>query len=110
MIDDFYTQTAVVQQATNTQTGMGGHSRSWSTRIASLKCRAKRGNFREPDEYGKVTLISGIRLYCAATATNRAIDTGDRVVLSGSTYEIKGRPYNPGGLNRHLELELVEAK
>jgi len=110
MIDDFYTQTARVEQPSETQTDMGGQAKAWATRIPSLKCRAKRKDFRETDEYGKVTLMSGVRLYCAATATNRAIDPNDRVILGGSTFEIKGRPYNPGGLNRHLELELVEVK
>jgi len=108
MIDDFYTQTAKIEQSSETQTDMGGHARAWTTRIPALKCRIKRQSFNETDDYGKVTLKTGGRLYCAATLTNKTIDPDDRIIIDGNKYEIKGRLYNPGGLNRHLELELVE--
>ena len=107
MISDFYNSTATVQQETQSSNPMGGVKRSYSTRISSLLCRITPKVIRETDEFGKMTVRQGLRLYCDASSTNLAIEETDRVTLGSRTFQIKGIG-NPGLLNDHLEIDLLE--
>ena len=98
-------KTALVQQVTVTQTAMGGASRSYATRIASLDCGLSRRTIGEVDAYGKRTYREGYRLYCNASTAALAIETTDRIVVDGNTYEVTGI-YNPGGTHGHVELDM----
>lgn len=106
-IEDFYDSSVTIQQLTTTKTGMGGLKKDYSTRISGLKCRISSKRSREVDEFGKLTNRTILRLYCTATATNRAIVASDRVVHSSKTYEITA-VRNPAEQNHHLEIDLRE--
>ena len=107
MISDFYNSTATVQQETQTRNQMGGVTRTYSTRIASLLCRITDKNISEKDSLGKWTTIRGSMLYCDATSTNKAIDESDRVTLGDRTFQVKTIK-NPGLLDKHLEVLMLE--
>lgn len=113
MIQDFYNSTITVQQETQTKNPMGGVSRTYSTRIASLACRIspmdirRRAAFAEAGEFGKMTIRQGLILYCDASSTNKAIDESDRMTLGTRTFQVKGIN-NPGLLDRHLEIDILE--
>ena len=107
MISDFYTSSVTVQQRTSTKLNTGGLSKDYSTRISSLKCRISSRNSTEGFEFGKKTGRTTLRLYCEASATNRAIVPSDRITYSSRTFEIMP-PRNPGERNHHLEIDLVE--
>jgi hypothetical protein len=107
LISDFYNSTATVEKETQTTNQMGGIARSYSTRISSLLCRITDKDIRELDEFGKWTTRRGLRLYCDATTANLAIIPSDRIVLGSRTFQVKAIG-NPGILNHHLELDLLE--
>ena len=107
MISDFYNSTATVKQEVKSKNSMGGISRSYSTRIESLLCRITDKDIREVDEFGKWTTRRGAMLYCDATSTNKAIAESDRVTLGTRTFQVKTIK-NPGLLDRHLEVVLLE--
>jgi hypothetical protein len=86
---------------------MGSVRRTYSDRISSLLCRITDRNIREQDENGKWTTIRISRLYCDASATNKAIEATDRVTLGTRTFQVKTIK-NPGLLDRHLEIDLLE--
>lgn len=107
LISDFYNSSVIVKQETQTKNPMGGVSRSYSTRIASLLCRITDKNIREVDEFGKWTTRRGLRLYCDASSTNKAIIASDRVTLGTRTFQVKAIG-NPGLLDRHLQIDILE--
>ena len=107
MITDFYNTTATVKQESQTKTPMSGVKRTYSDRIESLLCRITDKDIREVDEFGKWTTRRGAMLYCDASSTNKAIDESDRVTLGTRTFQVKTIK-NPGLLDRHLEIVLLE--
>ena len=109
MISDFFNSTATVNQLTTTKNPMGGLVKTYSTRISSMPCRLSTRNIREADEFGKITVREILRLYCSATSTNRAIEESDRIEIGGRTFEVTGI-HNPGELNKHLQIDLLEIK
>ena len=113
MITDFFNSTAVVKKETNSTTGIGGVKRSFTTRIASLPCRVSikhsQEDVIETNEFGKRTVRRIWRLFCEGTETNRAIEETDRITVGSLEYEITGI-YNPGLLNRHLQIDLLEVR
>lgn len=113
MIQDFYNSSVVVQREVKGKNPMGGVSRTYTARIASLKCRVtpmdigRRAAFAEAGEFGKMTVRQGLILYCDASTANKAIDESDRITLGARTFQVKGIN-NPGLLDRHLEIDLLE--
>jgi hypothetical protein len=63
--------------------------------------------FVETDAFGKKTVRQGLVLYCEASTINKAIDESDRVTLGTRTFQVKGIS-NPGLLDRHLKIDLLE--
>lgn len=106
-INDFFNSTAIVEQENRTSTSMGGVKRTYSTRISSLLCRITDKNISEIDEFGKWTTRRGLRLYCEATSTNKAIEASDRITLGTRTFQVKAIG-NPGLLDRHLQIDILE--
>lgn len=109
MITDFFISVALVNQATVTQSVTGGPIKTFAERIAALSCRLAKKSIREMDDFGKMTIRGIWRLYCEATTVNKTITETDRIVLGGITYEVTGI-YNPGLLDRHLEIDLAEIR
>lgn len=110
MISSFFNSTAVVNQLSTTQTGMGGMRKNYDTiRIASLLCRISNKNISETDQYGKMTVREGWRLYCDASSTNQAIIESDRITVAGKTFEVTG-VHNVAELGRHLQIGIVEVR
>ena len=107
MIEDFYNSTATVKQETQAKNQMGGVTRSYTTRIASLLCRITDKNISEVDSLGKWTTVRGSMLYCDASTTNKAIEPSDRISLGTRTFQVK-TVKNPGLLDRHLEITMLE--
>lgn len=108
-VSSFLNSAATVQRFIETKTDMGGIERTQTPRIASLPCRLSKKRISEMDEFGKLTVREGYRLYCDASATNKAITESDRIDVLGRTFEVKGI-YNPGDLNRHLEIDVEEVR
>ena len=107
MINDFFNSDVSIEQLAVAQSPMGGQKKSYSERIASLACRITPKKIIELDEFGKMTVRMGLRLYCEATSTNLEIDESDRVKLGTRTFQIKTIG-NPALLNRHLEIDILE--
>jgi len=107
-IGDFYNSTVRVDKSTTTTTSSGGVKETWSTRIASLPCRITRWVMQESDEFGKITARVTWRLYCDANSDGLSIDTADRIIMSGGTTLQVKTIYNPGELDRHLEIDCLE--
>lgn len=110
MITDFFNSQGLVEQPTNRQTTMGGLSKSYTSRISSLPCRLSipsgwRG-MSETDKFGKMTSRYIWRLYCEASATNRAIAANDRITVDSKVYQVK-TIHNPAQLHRHLQIDLL---
>lgn len=105
MISDFFSQTARVDKKVTTQNDMGGAVDTYTPRISSLPCRICKHLNREADEFGKLTVRETYQGYCAATTATKEIIESDRLVIGSGVFEIKGI-YNPGGLDRHLKLNL----
>lgn len=110
MITDFFNSTAVVSSLSTTQTGMGGMRKNYDTvRITSLLCRISNKNISETDEFGKMTVREGWRLYCDASSTNQAIIESDRITVAGKTFEVTG-VHNVAELDRHLQVDIIEVR
>lgn len=111
MIEDFYNSSALVEQVTRVAANrrVGSVATTYSTRITSLSCRMAKKNISETDDKGKMTVREVWRLYCAATSTNKAIVESDRVTISSRIFQVTGI-YNPGLLDRHLEINLSEIR
>lgn len=110
MISDFFNSTAVVNSLSTTQAGMGGMRKNYDTvRIASLLCRISNKNITETDDFGKMSVREGWRLYCDASTTNQAITESDRITVSGKTFEVTG-VHNVAELDRHLQIDIVEVR
>jgi len=105
VITRFFKQKARVDQRENTQNAMGGATYTYSPRIAELKCRLAKRNIKEVDQFGKDTIREIYRAYCSATLATKTITASDRFVLGSDVFEVTGI-YNPGGLDRHLEIDL----
>ena len=101
------TSSAVVNSLASSQSAMGAQSKTYSQRIANLPCRLARKQFREVNEFGKLTILSGWRLYCEFNSTNSAIAISDRIVVESKTFEVKGI-YNAGYMDHHIEIDLLE--
>ncbi len=108
-IEDFYTSTALVEQLIGTSNPMGGQVKNYSARITSMPCRVSRGKPIEVVEFGKETMRITWKLYCEANSANIAIVETDRITVSGKVFDVTGI-YNPGLLNHHLELNVLEVK
>lgn len=67
----------------------------------------RRTAFAEAEGLGKMTVRQGLVLYCEATTANKAIDKSDRMTLGARTFQVKGIE-NPGLLDRHLKIDLLE--
>jgi hypothetical protein len=67
----------------------------------------RRTAFAESDEFGKQTIRQGLVLYCEASTANKAIDESDRITVGARTFQVKGID-NPGLLDRHLRIEMLE--
>ena len=104
-ISDFYNTTVDVEYPSRLQNEMGGPKVSYSTRISDLKCRITPRSVTEADEFGKLTVRNIFRMYCDASATNRAMNEADRVSYGSEYYLITGIR-NPALLDRHLEIDL----
>ncbi len=113
MITDFFNSTAVVKQETTSTTSIGGVKRTFTTRIAALPCRVASKHSQEDvievDQQGKRTVRRIWRLFCEASTANKAIVETDRVTVGSLKYEITGI-YNPGLLDRHLQIDLLEVR
>lgn len=111
MLTDFLNSIAEVQQITTSQTGMGGQKKNYSTRISALACRISKKfkGLNEVEQFGKLTIRNLWMLYCEATTAALAIIETDRIIFNSKTYDITGI-YNPGQLDRHLEIELLEVR
>lgn len=107
MISSFFNSSAVVTQVSTTPTTMGGMTKTYSTRIEAVDCRLSTKETVEGNEFGKLTVRTVLRLYCAASATNKAIEVTDRVTIGSRNFEITGI-HNPGELDRHLQIDLRE--
>ena len=113
LISDFFNSVVIVKQENRSQNAMGGISRIYSNRIDSLSCRItpmdirRRTAFAEAEGLGKMTVTQGLVLYCKASSTNKTIDESDRVILGTRTFQVKGID-NPGLLDRHLRIEMLE--
>ena len=105
----FLNSTATVYQTSNTTSAMGATKKIWTVRIASLRCRLNAKTINETDEYGKVTVQNVWKLYCEATATNKAIAESDKITLDSIDYQVTGT-YNAGNLDRHLEIQMTETR
>jgi len=109
MIEDFYDSSALVEKVTNSKTNMGGRKQAWSSRIAALLCRVTYKRVTEADDRGKMSIRNVLRLYCAATSTNKAILESDRITINSIVYQITGIA-NPGMQDHHLEINLSEVR
>jgi len=109
MIQDFYNSSALVESISRGTTGMGGPQKTYTTRIAALKCRLSNKRISETDEFGRMTVRECWWLYCDATSTNKAIEANDRITVEGKVFEVDGSE-NPGFLDHHLEIDLKEVR
>ena len=108
-VGDFYNSTAVVYKQVATQTAMGSVKKSYTVRIASVVCRLAKKRISEVDQYSKRTVRAVWRMYCSASAENKAIEESDRVTISSQDYEVEGI-YNPANKDHHLEINLLEVR
>lgn len=108
-ITDFYTSTAKIEKKTDSINAMGGVTKVFDTRIASLPCRLNPKSVTETDEFGRTSVRQVQRLYCSASSANLAISESDRVVIDDRTFEVTGIA-NPAWKNHHLEIELSELR
>lgn len=110
-IRTFLTTTVLVQKRTTSRNSMGGSKQTFSTRIAALQCRLKRSKQDEVEVYGKMTVTGLWRLYCVADSDGLSIEETDRIVWTrgstSKTYQVKSI-YNPGQLDRHMEIDILE--
>ena len=106
-IRNLLTQSALVESVATSQTGTGGFTKVYSTRIASMKCLLHAKTLRETDDTGKLTVNNTWRLYAEATTINLVIEESDRITISGTQYEVKGI-YNACAKDKLLHIELVE--
>jgi len=109
MIEDFFDNTALVQQVTTSQSATGGVVKGLSTRIESLACRIGTRNMSEVDDFGRRVVVAGWRLYCTASTANKAIKESDVITVGGQKFEVTGSK-NPALLNHHLEIDLREVR
>lgn len=101
--------TALIQSVAFSQTTSGTANPTYSTRIASLTCTVQPKRLKSVDEFGKITLMNGYRLYCDFNSTNEAIDESDRVTWDSRTFEIFAIG-DGGGRGHHFEIDMLEVK
>ena len=86
---------------------MGGQDKTWSNRIASVKCAFRELTADELVRFGRVTGESVYRFYFEATSDNRDIILMDRVIFDGRTFEVNSI-YNVSGKDRLLQIDTTE--
>jgi hypothetical protein len=101
--------TALIQSVSFTQTTSGTANPTYATRIASLSCSVQPKKLETVDEFGKITLRNGYRLYCDYNATNAAIVEKDRVTWDSRTFEIDAIG-DGAGRGHHFEIDMLEVK
>jgi hypothetical protein len=101
--------TALVQKVAFAQTTSMTANPTYSTRITSLACSVQPKRLKSVDEFGKITLMNGYRLYCEYNSTNAAIDETDRVTWDSRTFEINAIG-DGAGRNHHFEIDMLEVK
>lgn len=103
MIEHNFKHTAVVRRKATTSDGGGGFTEVWSDYL-SIKAAIRQLNSSEVYRNEARGLNTTHRLYTPIAD----IKDGDRVVMNGVTYEVKGKPNNPHQLNQFLQIELNE--
>jgi len=106
-ISSLMTETVTVQSLTTSQNDMGGVSKTFETRIASLPCMICEKTVSEVDQFGKRTARNAMMLYCDYNTTSAAIDVKDRIIWGSRTFEVR-QPYNPAGKDVLLQIEIEE--
>ena len=103
------TESVTIQVLTSTQDTMGAEIKTFATRtgLSSLACMIRMKRVGETGEFGKRTVRNVPVLYCEYNSVTATIDTKDRVVWGSRTLEAK-TPYNPGGKDVLLQIELEE--
>ena len=101
--------TALIQKVAFAQTASMTANPTYSTRIASLACTVQPKSLKSVDEYGKITLRNGYRLYCDNNSTNAAIDESDRITWDSKTLEIFAIG-DGAGRGHHFEIDMLEVK
>ena len=112
MLSNMLDLTLAVIQVGDTQnvTGMvGGNTKAFTSRIATVDCSYKMMSGSELDEYGKRLIFVKHRFYVLATATNRAIIESDRITFDSGTYEIKSIN-NVAGKSRLLQIDCLKVE
>jgi len=107
MINSFFNSVAKIEYEQDEQNAMGGMKKTWITRIAALPCRVSSARIGEADEFGKMTMRGGWKLYCDCNEETLEITESDKVIVGSRTFQVKGI-FEPGLLGRHLEIELLE--
>ena len=112
MLSNMLDLTLAVTQVGNTQnvTGMvGGNTKAFTSRIATVDCSYKMISGSELDQYGKRSIFVVHRFYVKATATNRAIIESDRITYNSGSYEIKSIN-DIAGKNRLLQIDCLKVE
>lgn len=107
------TQTCKVQSVTASRNEMGGEIKTFATRthgtgftLSALPCLIKAKRQDETTDFGRIGERSDFRLYLEYTSANNTVTAQDRIIVSSRTYEVRGTPYDPGGRNELLHIEV----
>ena len=90
--DDTLTDTCTIQRATRTADGQGGWTESWSNTYSNVACRldVRQGalGITGDIKQRRQQITSHIE-YVLRVKWNQDIEPGDRVVVSGDTFEVE---------------------
>ena len=108
-VASFLNLSGLVETVATAKTALGGVTQTYSTLIAALPCTLARRSLTETDRFGKRSIRNVLRLYCEATTAALTITEDDRITIDSVEYHIE-TIYNPGAINRHLEIDVLEVR
>ena len=108
-ITSFFNLSGLVETPATAKNAIGGVTKTFSTLIAALPCTLAKRTLTETDSRGQRTTRNVLRLYCEATTAALTITEDDRITISSIEYLVE-TIYNPGAINRHLEIDVAEIR
>jgi len=81
--------TCTIRRKTLVSDGMGGYTETWSDLATGVKCRIATSRYR-PEEAAIAEKFTGRTLWMLTLPAGTDVTNEDRVVLSGTTYEVVG--------------------
>jgi head-tail adaptor len=105
--EDAMPDSAAVSRKTLTSDGQGGFTATWAT-ASTVDCRVEAATRITPAERLVAERVAPRKLYRVTVPYDADVIAADRIVVSGTTYEVLG-PFDGGAWMLTKKVSVVEA-